>query len=72
MKIFGFLLIIAGFIMLVVRAINYTQGKKIVDTDIVKISVKENKTLTWPLYAGVIAIVAGITLVLVDRRGYKL
>jgi uncharacterized membrane protein HdeD (DUF308 family) len=71
MKIFGFLLIIAGFIMLVVRAINYTQGKKIVDTDIVKISVKENKTLTWPLYAGVIAIVAGITLVLVDRRGAK-
>jgi uncharacterized membrane protein HdeD (DUF308 family) len=72
MKIFGFLLIVAGFIMLVVRAINYTQDKKIVDTDIVKISVKENKTLTWPLYAGVIAIVAGITLVLVDRRGYKL
>jgi uncharacterized membrane protein HdeD (DUF308 family) len=71
MKLIGYILILAGFVMLVVRAINYTQDKKVVDTNVISISVKEHKSLTWPLYAGIIAIVAGITLVLVDRRGTK-
>jgi uncharacterized membrane protein HdeD (DUF308 family) len=71
MKIAGYLLILIGLVMLIVRALNYTQDKKVVGTDIIKISVKENKTLTWPLYAGVIALAAGITLVLVDGKGSK-
>ena len=68
MKILGYLLIITGFVMLIAKGINYTREKKVVDAGPLEINIKEKKTLTWPYYAGAIAIVAGIALVLMDRR----
>ena len=54
--------------MFLLKGINYTKNEKIVDAGPLEINVKEKKTLTWPFYAGAIAIVAGISLVLLDRR----
>ena len=68
MKTVGYILILAGFLMLIVKGIDYTKKEKLVDAGPLEISVHEKKTLTWPLYAGVIAIIAGVTLVLLDRR----
>jgi uncharacterized membrane protein YidH (DUF202 family) len=63
MKIGGIIIIAVGILMLVFRSFNFTQTKKVVDLGPVQIDKKENKTVQWPIYGGVIAIVAGIALV---------
>lgn len=69
MKIFGIILIAAGILMLVFKGINFTQEKKVVDIGPLEINKKENKTVAWPTYAGAIAIVAGIAMVALDKKG---
>ena len=68
MKIFGIILIAAGILMLVFRSFSFTQEKKVVDIGPVEINKKENKTVGWPIYAGAIALVAGVVLVVADRK----
>jgi uncharacterized membrane protein YidH (DUF202 family) len=68
MKIVGIIIIAVGILMLVFRSFNFTQTKKVVDLGPVQIDKKENKTLQWPIYGGVIAIVAGIALVAVGSK----
>jgi len=71
MKIIGFILIVIGLVMLLLRGIEYTKKEKVIDAGPVEITKKEPRTITWPYYAGGIAIVAGILLVLVDSRKPK-
>jgi len=68
MKIFGTILIIAGILMLVFTNISFTKEKKVVDVGPVEINSKEKKTIAWPNYAGAIAVIAGVVLVVADRR----
>ncbi|HLO37915.1 MAG TPA: hypothetical protein VK173_05480 [Lacibacter sp.] len=68
MKIFGIILIAVGILMLVLKGFNYTQEKKVVDIGPLEINAKEKKTVAWPTYAGVIALVAGVALVALDRK----
>ena len=71
MKIIGFILIVIGLVMHLLRGIEYTKKEKVIDAGPVEITKKEPRTITWPYYAGGIAIVAGILLVLVDSRKPK-
>jgi drug/metabolite transporter (DMT)-like permease len=68
MKIIGIVLIAAGILMLVMKGFSFTQEKKVVDIGPIEINAKEKKTVAWPTYAGVIAIVAGVALVALDRK----
>ena len=68
MKIIGIVLIAAGILMLVLKGFSFTQEKKVVDIGPIEINAKEKKTVAWPTYAGVIAIVAGVALVALDRK----
>ena len=68
MKIFGIILIAAGILMLVFRGFNFTQEKNVVDIGPIEINKKENKTVAWPMYAGVIALVGGVALILADKK----
>lgn len=68
MKIAGIILIIAGFALFILKGIDYTKKEKVVEVGPLEISKKEHKTLTWPYYTGAIAIVAGIILILGDRK----
>lgn len=68
MKVLGYILMVAGFIMLIAKGINYTKKEKVVDVGPMEINVKEKKTLTWPYYAGAVAVIAGLALVLLDRK----
>jgi len=67
MKIFGIVLIAVGILMLVMKGFNFTQEKKVVDIGPLEINAKERKTVAWPTYAGVIALVAGVALCACDR-----
>lgn len=68
MKIFGIILIAAGILMLVFKGFNFTQEKKVVDIGPLEINKKENKTVAWPMYAGVLALVGGVALVALDKK----
>lgn len=68
MKILGIVLIILGILMFVFRNISFTQEKKVVDLGPVQVNRKEEKTIGWPIYAGGIAVVAGIALVAFDKN----
>ena len=68
MKTIGIILIVVGLVMLIIRGVNYTQKEKVVDLGRIEINKEEKKTVTWPLYAGGVAVVAGIALVLVGRK----
>jgi drug/metabolite transporter (DMT)-like permease len=68
MKIFGIILIAVGILMLVLKGFNFTQEKTLVDIGPLEINTKEKKTVAWPTYAGVIALVAGVALVVLDKK----
>jgi uncharacterized membrane protein HdeD (DUF308 family) len=69
MKVVGIILIVAGIVMLVFRGFSFTQEKKVVDLGPLEINKEEKKNVSWPLYAGGIAVLAGIVLVVADRKG---
>jgi len=53
MKILGIVLLIVGILMCVFTSVNFTQEKKVVDLGPVQINKKENRTIGWPIYAGI-------------------
>ena len=68
MKVIGIILIVAGIAMLIFRGFNVQNEKKVLDIGPVELNKKENNWVGWPLYAGAVAIVAGIVLVVADNR----
>ena len=68
MKAIGIILIIAGILMFIFPGINCTTNEKVINVGSVSITKKENNTISWPFYAGGIAIVAGIIILIVDRN----
>jgi drug/metabolite transporter (DMT)-like permease len=69
-KTIGILLIVAGLAMLIWTGFSYTKRENVVDVGPVHISADQQKTVTWPPYAGGILVVVGV-VVLVAGRGRK-
>ena len=68
MKIVGIVLLISGLLMCIFTSVNFTQEKKIVDLGPIQINQKQNKTVRWPIIAGVAVAISGIVLVVVDKK----
>ncbi len=68
MRVVGIVLIIAGILMFIFRSVNFTKKEKVVDMGPIEVNKDENKTIGWPVYAGGIAVIAGIALVLIDQK----
>lgn len=68
MKVVGIILIIAGILMLVFRGFSFTKEEKLVDVGPLEINKKDKKSVGWPVYAGGVALVAGIIMVVADRK----
>jgi len=68
MKLVGFILIVLGVLALVYQGIQYTTKEKILDIGSIKISADTEKTIPLPPIVGGVALVAGIALILADRR----
>lgn len=68
MKALGIILIAGGILMMIFRGFNFTQEKKVVDLGPVEINRKENKTVSWPVYAGAVATIAGIVILVTARK----
>jgi len=68
MKTFGFILIILGIAMIVIRGFSVKTQKKVVDIGPVEVNKTENRWIGWPTYAGGLVAVVGLVLVLTDRK----
>lgn len=68
MKTLGFILIVAGIAMIVIRGFSVQTEKKVVDFGPVQVNKKENKWIGWPTYAGAIVTVVGVVVVAAARR----
>ena len=68
MKSLGIIVIIGGILMFILGNITFTQKEKVLDAGPVEITREEQKTMTWPNYAGAILIVAGVVVLFVPDR----
>ena len=68
MKQVGIILIVLGVLALVYQGIQYTSKEKILDIGSLKVSADTKKTIPLPPIVGAVALVAGIALILTDRK----
>jgi uncharacterized membrane protein YidH (DUF202 family) len=68
MKLLGIILIILGILALVYQGIRYTTQEKLVDIGSLHVTTTERKTIPLPPVVGGVALVAGIALVLAERK----
>lgn len=68
MRIVGIVLIILGVLALVYQGVQYTSREKILDIGPLKVSANTKKNIPLPPIVGGAAVLAGIVMVVVDRR----
>ena len=68
MKLVGIILIVLGVLALVYQGIQYTTREKILDIGSIKLSADTKKTIPLPPIVSAVALVAGIALILADRK----
>jgi hypothetical protein len=68
MKPAGIVLIVLGVLALAYQGIRYTTREKLIDIGPLKVTASERKTIPLPPVVGGLALVAGIALVLADRK----
>ncbi len=68
MRVTGIVLIILGILMVVFNGLNLQTEKKVLDLGPLEVNKKENRHIGWPVWAGGIAILGGIVLIIADRR----
>ncbi len=68
MKAAGWILIVVGIVMILIKGFSVPVKKKVVDLGPVEISKTENKWIGWPTYAGGILAVIGVVLVVADKK----
>ncbi|MFT3701854.1 MAG: hypothetical protein QM802_05780 [Agriterribacter sp.] len=68
MKTFGIVLIVIGIAMLIFRGFSFTKEKKLIDAGPIELNTKEKKNVSWPMYAGGIAVAAGVIVLLAGKN----
>lgn len=68
MRVLGFILIVVGIIMILIRGFNVPVKKNVVDLGPIEISKTENKWIGWPTYAGGLMTVIGVFLVITEKK----
>ncbi|MEP6583505.1 MAG: hypothetical protein ABJA90_04540 [Ginsengibacter sp.] len=68
MKTAGWVLIVVGIVMILIKGFSVPVEKKVIDLGPVEINKTENKWIGWPTYAGGILAVIGVVLVVADRK----
>ncbi len=68
-NVVGIILIVLGIIFLAYQGFTYTTQEKVAQIGDVKITADKEKSVYFPPVMGGAALVAGIVLVLIGRRG---
>jgi uncharacterized membrane protein YidH (DUF202 family) len=68
MRNLGIVIIVVGILMIVFTSINFQTKKKVMDVGSMQINMKENHHVRWPIYTGVVVCVAGVVVLLVNKK----
>ncbi len=68
MKTFGIILIALGTLALIYTGFSYTKKEKVIDVGPIEINADKQKTVSWPPIAGVILCLAGVAMMVLDKR----
>lgn len=68
-SVFGIVLVVVGILALAYQGFNYTVPKKAVDLGPIQITKDERHTIPLPPLLGALALIGGIAVSVVDRRG---
>jgi hypothetical protein len=68
MKGLAIALIVIGIVMMVFRSVNFTQEKKVADVGPLEINKQEEKSVNWPLYAGIAVTAAGVIILVAANK----
>jgi amino acid transporter len=67
--VIGIIFIVIGILALAYQGFSYTTKEKVVDLGPLKVEAKREKTIPLPPVLGVLAVGAGVVLVVVGARG---
>lgn len=67
-KTLGIVLIIIGIIMIAYTGFNFVTSEKVVDIGPIEINKQQNHRVNWPPVAGLILIVGGIVVIVLDKK----
>ncbi|MCB0650055.1 MAG: hypothetical protein KDC85_02125 [Saprospiraceae bacterium] len=67
-KTFGFVLLAIGIIMMAYTGFNYVTTEKVVDIGPIEINAEKNHTVQWPPLVGLVLIVGGIIVIVLDKK----
>jgi uncharacterized membrane protein HdeD (DUF308 family) len=65
----GIALVILGLVALAYQGLTYTTQKKVIDIGPIQATKEEHHTIPLPPILGALALVAGIVVIVSDRRG---
>ena len=68
MKTAGWVLIVIGIIMILIKGFSIPVEKKVIDTGPIHVSRTENKWIGWPTYTGGVLAVIGVVLVVGSKK----
>jgi hypothetical protein len=68
MKAAGWIFIVIGIAMMLIKGFSIPVEKKVIDAGPVHVSKTENKWIGWPTYAGGLLAVIGVVLIVADKK----
>ena len=68
MKTAGWILIVIGIVMIIIKGFSVPVEKKVIDVGPIQVNKTENKWIGWPTYAGGIIAIIGVVLVVSGKR----
>jgi len=67
-KTIGIVLIVIGVIMMVYTGFNYVTKEKVVDLGPIEINAEKSHSVQWPPVIGLVLIVGGILVVVLEKK----
>ena len=68
MKTAGWLLLVIGIVMILIKGFSVPVEKKVIDVGPIEVNKTENKWIGWPTYAGGLLAVIGVILIVADKK----
>jgi hypothetical protein len=68
MKTAGWLLLVIGIVMIIIKGFSVPVEKKVIDVGPIEVNKTENKWIGWPTYAGAILAIVGVVLVVAGKK----
>ena len=62
------MLIAIGLLMIIYTGFNYMTNEKVVDLGPIEINAEKSHTVQWPPIVGVVLIVGGIAVIVLDKK----